>query len=172
MKAEHSYEELVQLVRTGPPAGPLRWLDGLINTQEYFVHHEDVRRGQGDTTPRPVDQVREVEEALWAGLVSWSPPGHPPDPRVRVDLVNTMAEDRPIIHSGRGDDVVVIAGRPGEIVLYLVGRTEAAHVELQGSDHAVAVLTGSDRSYSYPSRPRRSSRRAPGRPKIGLAGGW
>ena len=146
MKAGHSYEELVQLVRTGPPAGPLRWLDGLINTQEYFVHHEDVRRGEGDTTPRAVDEVREIEEALWAGLVR----GHRLATRqirgVRVDLVNTLAEDRPIIHSGRGDDVVVIAGRPGEIVLYLVGRTEAAHVELQGSDHAIAVLTGSDRS--------------------------
>lgn len=146
MKEERTFEELVQLVRTGPPAGPLRWLDGLINTQEYFVHHEDARRGQGDTTPRPLDEVREVEQALWDGLRR----GHRLATRqirgVRVDLVSTIEPDRPIIHSGRGDDVVVIAGRPGEIVLYLLGRTGAAHVELDGSERAIAVLTGSDLS--------------------------
>lgn len=146
MKADHAFAELVQLVRTGPPVGPLRWLDGLINTQEYFVHHEDARRGQGDTSPRPLDEMIDVERALWAGLER----GHRLATRqirgIRVDLVNTIDDDQPVIRSGRGDDVASVSGRPGEIVLYLLGRTEAAHVELGGSDRAVAVLRGSDRS--------------------------
>jgi uncharacterized protein (TIGR03085 family) len=144
MKADHPFDDLVRLIRTGPPFGPLRWLDGLINTQEYFVHHEDARRGHGDTTPRPEAQIAPVEAALWDGLrrshrfVTRQIKG------VRVDLVNTIDPERPTIHSGRGGDVVAIVGRPGEIILYLLGRTTAAHVELDGSDDAVAILTGTD----------------------------
>jgi uncharacterized protein (TIGR03085 family) len=144
MKEERTFEELVQLVRTGPPAGPLRWLDGLINTQEYFVHHEDARRGQGDTTPRPLDEVREVEQALWDGLRR----GHRLATRqirgVRVDLVQhdrAGSPDHPQRPGRRGGH-----RRPGEIVLYLLGRTGAAHDELDGSERAIAVLTGSDLS--------------------------
>ena len=38
------------LVRRGPPA-VLAPFDKAMNLTEYFVHHEDVRRGGGDTTP-------------------------------------------------------------------------------------------------------------------------
>lgn len=63
-KDDHPYEELVAKVRKGPP---MHWkpVDGPFNTQEYFVHHEDVRRGEGDTAPRPEGEVAAVEAALW-----------------------------------------------------------------------------------------------------------
>ena len=40
-----SYEELVESVRTGPPK-LLRPVDGPMNTIEFFIHVEDVRRAQ------------------------------------------------------------------------------------------------------------------------------
>lgn len=140
MKQRHPFEDLVERVRTGPP---VHWklVDAPFNTQEYFIHHEDVRRGDGDTGPRPAEEVTEIEEALWAGLRK----GHRLATRkikgVRVDLV-TPAGDT--IHSGKGDDVVTITGRPGEIILYLSGRTAAADVTVAGSDRARAALGDAD----------------------------
>ena len=39
-----------------------------MNLTEYFVHHEDVRRGGGDTSPAPAAERRRIEDALWAML--------------------------------------------------------------------------------------------------------
>ena len=58
---------------------------------------------------------------------------------VHLDLVNSEHPDD-TIHCGHGDETVQVVGRPGEIILYLLGRTEAAHVELVGTDAAVATL--------------------------------
>ncbi|NUS24746.1 MAG: TIGR03085 family protein, partial [Streptomyces sp.] len=53
--AAKPYEELIQLIRTGPPRfSPfqLKQLDEASNTIEFYVHTEDVRRAQEDWTPR------------------------------------------------------------------------------------------------------------------------
>src|SRR5271165_5327974 len=49
-----SWEELVETVRRGPPL-LLRPFDGAMNTVEYFIHVEDVRRAQSGWEPRPLD---------------------------------------------------------------------------------------------------------------------
>ena len=43
------YERLVERLRSGPPPCPWRLpgLRALLNTNEWFVHHEDVRRANG-----------------------------------------------------------------------------------------------------------------------------
>lgn len=67
--AAKPYEELIQLIRTGPPRmSPygIKQLDEAANTVEFFVHTEDVRRAQEDWTPRQLDQV--FENALWSRL--------------------------------------------------------------------------------------------------------
>jgi uncharacterized protein (TIGR03085 family) len=137
-KAKYTYDELVTKVRNGPP---IHWkfVDALFNTNEYFVHHEDVRRGAGDTTPRPHDEIADVEAVLWKGLER----GHRMATRgikgVRVELTTP---DGAVIHSGKGDDVVTITGTPGELILFLGGRKDAAHVELDGPVDALATVTG------------------------------
>src|SRR5262245_54248525 len=67
--AAKPWEELVELVRTGPP----RWspfslgpVNDLVNGAEYFIHHEDVRRAVDGWEPRPADGTR--DEALWRTL--------------------------------------------------------------------------------------------------------
>src|SRR5919108_600264 len=58
--AAKPYEELIQLVRTGPPRmSPyaVKQIDEAANTVEFFVHAEDVRRAQPDWTPRQIDPV-------------------------------------------------------------------------------------------------------------------
>jgi uncharacterized protein (TIGR03085 family) len=135
-KVRTPFPELVGKVRSGPPVW-FKPLDAVANVQEYFVHHEDVRRGGGDTTPRPEDEIDPLETALWKNLRR----GHVMMTRkvkgVRVDLV---APGRDTIHAGKGDEAVTITGRPGEIVLYLLGRRDAAHVEISGSARATAAL--------------------------------
>src|SRR5215469_16406665 len=58
-----SWEELVATVRRGPPL-LLRPFDGAMNTVEYFIHVEDVRRAQEGWKPRPLSP--ELADALWA----------------------------------------------------------------------------------------------------------
>jgi len=65
----NDWPDLVRLVRSGPPA-LLRPLDEVMNTVEYFVHHEDVRRGEGAAAPRTLEPG--LEGALWGRLGSMS----------------------------------------------------------------------------------------------------
>jgi uncharacterized protein (TIGR03085 family) len=135
-KERRSFEQLVSRVRNGPPFW-LKPVDGAINTQEYFIHHEDARRGGGDTTPRPEADVADVETALWNNLGR----SHRFMTRGVKDVgVDLVAPDRAPIRARRRDPVVTIAGRPGEILLYLFGRRGAAHVDISGSPAACAAL--------------------------------
>ena len=137
LKRRRSYEEVVEALRQ--PFGLFRLLDAQINLHEWFVHHEDVRRGAGDTTPRPADEIAETEAAIWTMLAR----GHRMLTRsvkgVHLDLVDALHPDD-VIHCGGDGEIVRVVGRPGEVLLFLFGRGDAAHVELVGSDDAVATL--------------------------------
>lgn len=141
LKAGRSYADVVRRLRE--PFGLFRLLDAQINLHEWFVHHEDVRRGGGDTTPRPADEIAETEAAIWTMLDR----GHRLLTRsvhgVHLDLVDSRHPDD-VIHCGGDGDIVRVVGRPGEVLLFLFGRGDAAHVELVGSDAAVATLEASE----------------------------
>ena len=133
MSAANSYEKLVAMVRSGPPS-VLRPFDAAMNMSEYFIHHEDVRRGSGDTTPRPVADIADVEENLWRSLGRgrYKVLGN-----TGLDLIHV---DGRVAHVRPGTTTATLSGRPGEIVLYLSGRKSAAQVELGGPSEAVAAL--------------------------------
>ncbi|GHF31576.1 MULTISPECIES: TIGR03085 family metal-binding protein [Streptomyces] len=135
--AAKPYEELVQLVRSGPPkVSPfaLKQIDEAANTVEFYVHTEDVRRAQPDWTPRSVDPV--FADALWTRLEAMarvvgrrSPAGlvlRRPDGRVAV--------------ARKGAPVVTVTGEPAELILFAFGRQKAAKVELEGDEMAIAKL--------------------------------
>ena len=143
----HSFAELVELIRTGPPRLSIFGLPGAderLNLVEYFVHHEDVLRAQPGWVPRKVDP--ELTDMLWdrlslARLMLRKAP-------VGVELVRADAGDR-AAGSARGrvrisararTPVVTVTGDPVELTLWTMGRTGAADVQMDGADADVAAL--------------------------------
>src|SRR6476469_7694909 len=65
---QREFEWLVARIRSGPPPGFFRigWVRSFPNLNEFFVHHEDVRRANG-MAPRPLSP--ELEAALWRNVV-------------------------------------------------------------------------------------------------------
>jgi uncharacterized protein (TIGR03085 family) len=104
-----------------------------MNLHEFFVHHEDVRRanGQGPRPPSP-----ERDDALWRLLGTG---GRLLARRVPVGL-EVARPDGPVRRVHRGSPVVRITGEPGELLLYLFDRRAAADVTLTGPDEAVEAV--------------------------------
>lgn len=134
--ASVGFEQLVERVRSGPPA-PLRPFDRLMNVNEMFVHHEDLRRGGGDNTPRPAGDIREVEDALWKTLKRLGKMTTRSLRPVGLDLVR---DDGDTFHVLAGEPTATLEGRAGELALYLSGRKAAAQVVIEGPDEAEEAL--------------------------------
>ncbi|MCC9742122.1 TIGR03085 family metal-binding protein [Streptomyces sp. MNU89] len=129
------YEELIQLVRTGPPRmSPftLKQIDEAANTVEFYVHAEDIRRAQPDWTPRELDPV--LADALWSRIEKAARMMGRKSP---VGLVLRRPDGRTAV-AHRGTPVVTVTGEPGELLLFLYGRQEQARVETEGDKDAVA----------------------------------
>ncbi|MFJ8665873.1 TIGR03085 family metal-binding protein [Streptomyces sp. NPDC003027] len=135
--AEKPYEELIQLIRTGPPRmSPftIKQVDEGANTVEFYVHAEDVRRAQPDWSPRELDPV--FSDVLWnrlekgARLLGRKAP---------VGLVLRRPNGQTAV-AHRGTPVVTVSGEPGELTMFLFGRQDAAKVELDGEQDAVERL--------------------------------
>jgi uncharacterized protein (TIGR03085 family) len=137
------YPVLIQLIKTGPPRLSLFGLPGAdekLNLVEFFVHHEDVRRGQPDWKPREIST--ELADVLWgrlsmARLMLRKAP-------VGVELVRAdyseSGHGRVRITAKARTPVVTVIGTPAELTLWTMGRTGAAEVRLDGSDADVAAL--------------------------------
>ena len=135
--AAKPYEELIQLIRTGPPRfSPfqLKQIDEASNTIEFYVHTEDVRRAQPDWTPRELDPV--FQDALWSRLErSARLMGR----GVPTGLVLRRPDGQTAV-ARRGAPVVTVTGEPSELVLFAYGRQGAAKVALDGDETAIAEL--------------------------------
>lgn len=121
------WEELVETVRRGPPV-VLRPFDGPMNTVEFFIHVEDVRRAQEGWQPRPIS--KELADALWR--------------RVGIGGMTKKLPATIVVTSpGRLDKVggtgprLTLAGDPGELMMFAAGRQRAARVDIAG-DGALA----------------------------------
>src|SRR5436190_3612181 len=139
------FPRLVELIRTGPPPLSVFRLPGMderLNMVEYFVHHEDVRRGADGWQPREIGAG--LADALWqrlraARLVFRKAP-------VGIELVR---DDRPAgpghqqvrITAKARTPMVTVTGDPAELTLWALGRTTAARVRLDGSEPDVRKLT-------------------------------
>ncbi len=134
---DRPWTELVERVREGPPLwNPMRIdaVDELVNTVEFFVHHEDVRRAADGWTPRTLDPT--LEKALASSIKR---AGGMLTRKATVGL--TMdADGVDPVRLRKGDPVVTISGPIGECVLYLYGRKDVAAVTLDGPDDAVTSI--------------------------------
>lgn len=137
LSSRHDFAWLVARLRSGPPPGffRIRWVRSFPSLNEFFVHHEDLRRANG-LGPRALEH--DLEAALWqnvgrggrflsrglrgAGLVvEWAGRG----------------ERRTV---RKGEPVALLTGAPGELLLYLFGRERAAEVDVSGPAGAVEAV--------------------------------
>lgn len=132
------YAELVRDWSAGPAKlNPMRLMDPLVNGIEHFVHHEDLRRGDGVARPREFDA--ETTEMLLGRLKQMAP-------------MLLRGSDKPVILTPtggvpivvgdkrgvaeRGDDVVRVSGAPGELLLWAFGR-DVVEVTIEGDERSV-----------------------------------
>ena len=128
-----SYDDLLRRLRRAPAYVRLTGLDDVINTVEFFVHTEDVRRAN-DLPLRELPPA--LEQVLGSRLrrqarVLFRRAG------ARVRLVPAPGDP---IDVGSGDETVEVRGRPGEVLLFGFNRKAAARVDLVGTGAAVAAL--------------------------------
>ncbi len=128
---------LVGRVRSGPPAGFFRlgWVRGMANLNEFFVHHEDLRRANG-LGPRELSPA--MDAALWRNVC-----------RAGRYLSRRLGETALEVQwAGTGErfpvrpgaPAALVSGAPGELLLYLFGRQGAAAVEVSGPAEAVEAV--------------------------------
>ncbi len=127
---------LVARIRSGPPVGFFRvgWVRALANLNEFFVHHEDVRRANG-RGPRRLTPAMDV--ALWRNVRRG---GRFLSRRLRdcgLEVQWAGTDER--VRFGASEPMARLAGAPGELLLYAFGR-QAAQVELSGPEEAVAAV--------------------------------
>ena len=124
------WEKLIEKVRSGPPM-LLRPFDGPMNTVEFFIHVEDVRRAQGGWEPRAISA--ELADALWARV---GPGGMAKKVPATIVITSPGRADK---ERGTGPRLTV-AGDPGELTMFGAGRQGGARVEISGDADLIAQL--------------------------------
>jgi uncharacterized protein (TIGR03085 family) len=142
---DRPYEELVELLRTGPPKwSPLSMpkFEAAANTAEFFVHHEDVRRAQNGWTPRSLSTP--TQDDLWRALV----------PRAKLvmrsvgcgvvlqrsDIGARQARGNTSLTAKSGQPGGTVTGEPQELLLFAYGRRAHAQVKISGGPVARSIL--------------------------------
>jgi uncharacterized protein (TIGR03085 family) len=145
LAARTPYRRLIELIRTGPPTASIFRVPGMddrVNTVEFFVHHEDVRRAANGWQPR--DLGAGLTDSLWQRLRGTKllfrrvPVGVE---LVRDDLPANSGSPQVRITARAKTPVVTITGHPAELTLWAMGRTTAARVRIDGGEREVRVLT-------------------------------
>lgn len=135
--AAQPYDRLVDQVRRPPawtPMTAIPALDRAVNTMEFFIHHEDVRRAQPVWQPRQLPP--DLTVALWKRVRAMSRLALR---KVRVPVI-LAAPGLGEARVGAGDPAVRVTGAPAELVMYVTGRTAAAKVEVTGPPELVDQL--------------------------------
>jgi uncharacterized protein (TIGR03085 family) len=142
--ASHPFPAMVEQLRE-PALTPYRLpgVERLTNTLEYFVHHEDLRRSQPGWEPRELPPADEDE--LWT-LLKGSAKLSTRKAAVPVVVRRT---DRPGQEATirKGDDPVVVTGRPSELVLFFFGRDQLRDVTFDGPPEAISRLRKADKGF-------------------------
>jgi uncharacterized protein (TIGR03085 family) len=131
---DQPWEQLVERVRGGPPAWSVtRWspVDAAVNTVEFFVHHEDVRRAQPEWEPRKLgapltaDLARRLRSMARVLTRRW---------RGGLVLETPAAGHR--WFERKGEPSAVVRGPVGELVLFVYGRQASALVDVEPAEVA------------------------------------
>jgi len=117
------YAEQVARFRAGPPPwSPMALPGGRgLNTVEFVIHHEDVRRAQAGWAPRALP--RETQDELWTAvfLFGRGAAGRPGGLILR-------RSDVPGVEKKFGEGTTLVEGEPLELLLWASGRRDVARV--------------------------------------------
>jgi uncharacterized protein (TIGR03085 family) len=136
--AAEDYVTLVGKVRF-PQALSLVRIDAVeeaMNLTEFFIHHEDVRRGRPGWKPRELSPA--YEEALRKRVHSTARLSARRFPATIVVQSPGLAT----FEVGAGGERVEVSGAPGELLLFFSGRQRVADVEVTGPDGLAERLKG------------------------------
>jgi uncharacterized protein (TIGR03085 family) len=142
--AEQDFTALVERVRGGPPLwSPMAvpQLDRLLNTLEYFVHHEDIRRARPGWEPR---ELTDREQRILFKGAATAGKGFVRSVGVPVEIRWTDGERERSSVLAKGDDPVVVTGEPAELTMFLFGRDEHTGLEFTGPQASVDALRSSN----------------------------
>jgi uncharacterized protein (TIGR03085 family) len=135
-KAAQPYEQIVAEVRDAPWWSPLSnpITDELVNGLEFFIHHEDVRRGRPGWTPRALDTGE--QQAIWRTVRLTA----------RLSLrklpfpVLLRAPGYGEVAVGGDTPRATLTGEPGELALFVSGRQRAAKVDIDAPPETAETL--------------------------------
>lgn len=136
--AQRDFHPLVDAVRNGPPMlSPLKVgaLDKLVNTVEFFVHHEDVLRAQPKAQPRvmPAEEMQQLDAAVrrMAKLFLRKAP---------CGVAIALEGGEPFVAKS-AEPMVTISGNAAEVLMFIEGRQAHSHVTLDGPPECVSALS-------------------------------
>ena len=134
--ARRDFTWLIAALRSGPPPGFFRigWVHRVPSLNEFFVHHEDVRRANG-RGPRINEPA--MDEALWRNVshAAWYLARRLHGAGLELRWAGTTRT----VRARRREPTALMTGPPGELLLCLFGRP-GAHVEMSGPDAAVEAV--------------------------------
>ena len=111
-----------------------RWpaVDKALNTAEYFVHHEDIRRAAPGWEPR---EARPPASRTRCGGSSGSP-ARDWSGRRACPVIARRSDTGVTTTLKAGADPVIVIGEPQELVLFVYGRRETHGLEFEGPERA------------------------------------
>jgi uncharacterized protein (TIGR03085 family) len=127
--AARPYGEVVDEVRRPPWWSPLSSpvTRGVLNRLEFFIHHEDVRRGRPGAAPRALEPEQEL--VLWRQVRFTAKLG-----LRRLDVpVLVRAPGFGELRIGTEQPRATLTGTPGELALFVSGRQGAARVDVEAA---------------------------------------
>ena len=135
---QEDFTWLVDRIRSGPPPGFFRigWVRSFPSLNEFFIHHEDLRRANGLGARESLTPA--LEAALWRNVRRGARYLSRRLRGVGLEIAWTGTDKRILIRDA--DPTARLSGPPGELLLFLFGRQCAARVEITGPVAAVAVV--------------------------------
>lgn len=141
---EMTWSQQVALFRAGHRRlSPLRAADPLMNTVEYLVHHEDLRRARPGWRPRELPAADQA--VLWRSLRRMARlliRGE-----VDLTLVSPLGGLRVPARRGEAAGSARVHGDPVELLLWAFGRDRVARVRIEGDSEALLALREAERGF-------------------------
>jgi uncharacterized protein (TIGR03085 family) len=136
VKAAEPYERVVAEVRNPPLWSPVSnpVTDEMANALEFFIHHEDVRRGAPGWEPRVLDTGQ--QKAIWNAVKLTARFGLR---RLHMPVL-LRAPGFGEVRVGGDVPQATLTAEPSELALFVSGRQRAARVDIEAPAETAEAL--------------------------------